>query len=301
MSPIRLLLVDDEVDFRAATRKALERRGFVVIEAESGEQALEAIRSEKFGLVLLDLRLPGMDGIESLRRIREIEPELPVIILTGHGTLHDAMKGIDLEIVDFVQKPVDIELLDARIKRFLESDRERVLKEPSIAEIMVSPSIYPRIFVDQPVKDVVVELRRAYFPEKYGEPQTPQVRSALVFDRNEKFVGLVRFPDLLRLALPSYLGDSPYTSHFTGMFLAQCKMIGTSSIRELMGDLVFVELKAPLMKAVHLMLGHHLITLPVMREGELVGILREKDIILEIANNVLGPYPEEGDEGIDQA
>jgi CBS domain-containing protein len=150
------------------------------------------------------------------------------------------------------------------------------------------------------MKDVVAELRRAYFPEKYGEPQTPQIRSALVFDRKEEFVGLIRFPDLLRLALPSYLGDSPYTSYFTGMFLAQCKMIGRISIRELMGDLVFVDANAPLMKAVHLMLRHHLITLPVMKGEELIGILREKDIILEIANNVLGPNSPERDAGGDR-
>jgi CheY-like chemotaxis protein len=290
MERIKLLIVDDEADFRIATRKALERRQFDVVEAASGEQALERIRDQKFELVLLDLRMAGMGGMDTLTHLRKVEPELPVIILTGHGTVHDAITGIDLEIVDFVQKPVDIDLLDARIKRFLESGPERVLREPTIAEIMVSPEIYPRIYVDQPVRDVIESLRQAYFPEKIAGPQTPQIRSALVYDRNEKFLGLVRFPDLLRLALPTYLGDSPYTSYFTGMFLAQCKVIGRVSIRELMGDLVAVDVNAPLMKAVHLMLLHHLITLPVMKEGGLVGVLREKDIILEIANNVLGPY-----------
>lgn len=295
MRTTKILLVDDEADFRSATRKALVRREFEVAEADSGEQALAKIGAEKFGLVLLDLRMPGMGGMETLRRLREMQPELPVIILTGHGSFHDALAGINLEIVDFIQKPVDIDLLDARIRTLLESGEGPILREKTIGELMVSPGIYARIYVDQSIRDVVEKLRASFFPERFGEPQTPQIRSALVYDRHERFLGLVRFPDLLRIVLPPYLGDSPYTSYFSGMFLAQCKMIGQISVRELMDDLVFVDFRAPLMQAVHLMLQHHLITLPVLKEGELVGILREKDIILEIANNILAPYvPEDG-------
>jgi len=293
MTTIKLLLVDDEADFRAATRKALERRDYEVAEAESGEDALQKIGQEEFSLVLLDLRMPGLDGIETLKMLRDLEPELPVIILTGHGSFHDAVSGINLEIVDFIQKPVDIDLLDARIRRFLDAGKEDILRERTITDLMVSPGIYPRLYVDQPVRDVVDKLRQAYFPEKYGEPQTPQVRSALVYDRREAFLGIVRFPSLLRVVLPPYLRNSPYTSYFTGMFLAQCKMVGQISLSELLEDLVYVDVKAPLMQAVHLMLQHHLITLPVMKKSQLVGILRERDIVLEIANNILAPYSPE--------
>ena len=114
--------------------------------------------------------------------------------------------------------------------------------------------------------------------------QPGQIRSALVYDRDEKFLGLVRFVDMLKLVLPQFLEDSPYTTFFTGMFLAQCKLIGKGNLRELMDEVVHVDVHDPIMRAIHLMVHYHLINLPVMDQGELRGILRERDVILEIAN-----------------
>lgn len=283
---IKLLLVDDESEFRAATVKALERRGFKVTEAANGEEALKAIRRELPEIVLLDLLMPGMSGIETLGKIREIEWKLPVIILTGHGTYHDAIAGINLEIVDFLQKPVDIELLEARIRKFIEHEISRPLRESAITELMVSPALYPKLYLDQPVIDAVEKLITAFFPEGSDNVHTPTIRSVLVYDRDESFIGLIRFPNLLKLVLPPFLGESPYSSYFTGMFLAQCKMVGQRSINEIMSKRITIDINAPLMQAVHLMIEHQVINLPVMKAGELVGILREKDIILDIANNL---------------
>ena len=82
---IPLLLVDDEEDFRRAARTTLERRGFSVTEAASGEEALETIRRDRPEIIVLDLKMPGLDGIETLKEIRKLDKALPVIILTGHG------------------------------------------------------------------------------------------------------------------------------------------------------------------------------------------------------------------------
>lgn len=279
---LRVLLVDDEEDFRRSASRALSRRGVVVREAADGVAALIAVRSERPDLVILDLRMPGMDGIETLRRLRGIDDSLPVIVLTGHGSLHDALAGIALEITDFLQKPIDLDALAERVRELVaRGARPRPLRERTIRELMRNPDAYPRLLLDQPVREVVETLCDAFL--NTVERQGPGVRSARVFDAKGAFVGLVRFSDLLKLVLPGYLRESPYSSYFTGMFLAQCKVIGQRRLEDLLGPDIRVEVDAPLMEGVHLMVVHRLITLPVMDGDRLVGVLTERDVILEIA------------------
>jgi len=283
---LKLLLVDDEDAFRQATSRTLSRRGFIVNEAASGEEALEAIGVEKPDIILLDLKMPGMSGIETLQRIRRIEPLLPVIILTGHGDFDSAMAGIKLEVIDFIQKPVDVDQLSNRIRSILENADDRVMREPTITELMTSPSLYPKVYVDEPVNSVLKTIRSAYLKPIPEDFKPGQVRSSLVYDRDEKFVGIVRFSDLLKLVIPSFLGNSPYSTFFTGMFLAQCKVVGNKNIRGLIRRQVTIDVNAPLMEAVHLLVEHKLINLPVIKDDELVGILRGRDIILETARSM---------------
>ena len=281
---IKLLLVDDEADFRRATSTALTRRGFVVTEAAGGEEALTAIKHQRPDVVVLDLKMPGMGGIETLQEIRQIDADLPVIILTGHGDFETAMAGISLDIVDFLQKPVDMDRLARHVRRVLEPSAQGRLRERTVGELMVPPSRYPKLYVDQPVADAIAILREAFYQPVVEGVQPGQVRSALVYNDDEEFLGLIRFSDILKLVLPDFLEGSPYTTFFTGMFLAQCKVSGNRNIRELLGKFVYVNMYDPIMRAVHLMVRHHLINLAVMDGGELVGILRERDLVLEIAN-----------------
>jgi len=285
--PIRVLLVDDEDIFRQGTAKLLARRGFLVEEATSGEAALQHLRESRPDVVILDLRMPGMDGIATLQQIRAMAADLPVIILSGHGQYDDAVASIKLEVVDFLQKPVDIELLVARILHAHEHGHREVLRERTIAELMVPPDWYRRLYVDQPVADAVDALKDTFFaPREHSDATQERLRSVLVFDRSDRFVGILRFPDLLKLVLPPFFTNLPYTSYYTGMFLAQCKLIGNRKIADLLEEPVSVAVDAPLIEAVHLMVIHHLINLPVMGAGHLVGIIREKDIILEIAARI---------------
>jgi FixJ family two-component response regulator len=283
---LRLLLVDDEEDFRLAASKSLGRRGFIVTEAANGEAALMALSLERPDVIILDLKMPGIDGIDTLQKIREIDSTLPVIILTGHGDLEAAMAGIHLKVVDFIQKPVDMDQLGDRIRNLLEEGRDQPLREPTIEELMASPSLYPRVYVDEEMSSVLKTIRAAYLKAVPEGFLPGQVRSALVYDRDEKFVGMVRFSDLLKLILPSFLSESPYATFFTGMFLAQCKVAGKRQIKELVRKQVFIDIKAPLMEAIHLLVEHKLINLPVTSNGELVGILRGRDIILETARSM---------------
>jgi len=285
---VRVLLVDDEDDFRKASAEALERRGFDVAHAASGEEALVSLEHERPDVVVLDLRMEGMDGIEALREIRDRDEDLPVVILTGHGKLEDVLSGIRLGIVDFLQKPVDIDRLAAHVRRLLVRGRNQVLRERHIGELMVPASSYLRVYDDQSVREVVAALRDSFGRTVFGRETEMGHRTVLVFDREGQFVGLLRIGDVVDQIVPSFLRDSPYSSYFTGMFLAQCKLFGKQSVREAIGEPIAVDLSTPLMEAVYLMSTHKLINLPVVDEGKLVGILRDKDILLELASAALG-------------
>ncbi|MCX5871739.1 MAG: response regulator, partial [Deltaproteobacteria bacterium] len=89
MSQIRVLLVDDEVNFTASMEKVLRRRGFVVMVAANGLIALPLIAREHFDVVVLDIKMPGMDGTQVLSEIKRFSPDIPVILLTGHYSLSE--------------------------------------------------------------------------------------------------------------------------------------------------------------------------------------------------------------------
>jgi DNA-binding response OmpR family regulator len=282
---IRVLLVDDEEDFRLAAQKALGRRGFDVFLARSGEEALAMLHGAKLDLLILDLKMPGLSGLETLEKIRKLYGPVPVLILTGHGGLEEAMEGINMSIVDFVQKPVDMDELAVRIRKLLDQKGAVKLRERGVAELMASPDLYPRLYEDEPVEKAARTLW-----EVFNDPEaTRRIRSARLYDRQERFCGLLRFNDLLEMMLPEFLGDSPYTTYFTGMFLAQSKVLGKRRILDLLGDgWVWVTETTPLMEAVHIMVQHRLISLPVLRNEELVGVLRETDLVGQILENLGG-------------
>lgn len=285
---IRLLLVDDEEEFRLSAAKALGRMGFTVRQAGSGQEALERIRAEVPEVVVLDLRMEGLDGIATLEKIREHHKDLPVIILTGHGRYEDALAGIQLEVVDFVQKPVDIRHLGERIRDFLGRGGRKPLREKSIAELMVPEARYRRVYLDQSVREVVEALQGAQHQlVQPGETDRGR-RTLLVFDHEERFAGLIRAEDIVRAMVPAYLLESPYSSYFTGMFLARTKVMGKLPIGDLIRDRPSVDVDAPLMEAVYLLVSRNLSHLPVTREGRLVGLLRPEDLFPEIANPILG-------------
>ena len=111
-----ILLVDDEQDFVRALAKRLTARKMTVETAENGKVALEKMRDYNFDVVVLDLAMPVMDGIETLKHILENEPDQQVILLTGHATIESAFESTKLGASDFLQKPVDFSTLLEKIK-----------------------------------------------------------------------------------------------------------------------------------------------------------------------------------------
>jgi DNA-binding NtrC family response regulator len=109
----RLLLVDDEERFRTTLSKLLGVRGIPVAAVGSGEEALEELRSKPYDVILLDVRMPGMNGIEVLAEIKKINPALEVIILTGHASVDAAVDIMKLGGYDYLLKPCSVdELMD---------------------------------------------------------------------------------------------------------------------------------------------------------------------------------------------
>jgi len=116
---LTMLLVEDEDALRTLVRHELESDGFVIDEAESGERAIEILGEKKFDLVILDIRMPGIDGLEVLRRIREDDATTKIIMLTGVGELKIARDSLTLGANDFLMKPYDFKTLKNCIQRVL--------------------------------------------------------------------------------------------------------------------------------------------------------------------------------------
>jgi len=115
----RLLVVDDDAPFREVLAFRLAACGFEVTPAARGEEALETLESGSFDVVLLDLLMPGIGGMETLRRIRKMNRRTEVILLTGAGSVETALQGINGGAFDYLVKPCDPDVLIARVRRAL--------------------------------------------------------------------------------------------------------------------------------------------------------------------------------------
>ncbi|MEJ2079679.1 MAG: response regulator [Acidobacteriota bacterium] len=131
---IKLLIVDDEIKFLDSIGKRLELRDFDVTKASSGNAAVEAARTGKFDLALLDLKMPGMDGREVLEVLKQEHQFLEVIILTGHGSIDSAVECTKLGAYGYLSKPYELEKLlevlkdayEARLRKKFSSDQKRM-------------------------------------------------------------------------------------------------------------------------------------------------------------------------------
>ena len=128
-----VMVVDDEKNIRAGLGKAIELDGHNVILAEDGQQALEQLDHEEVDLIIADLKMPRVSGEELLRRVVESYPTLPVIILTGHGTIETAVQAMRDGAYDFLTKPVNLDRLSLLVKRAL-STRELALQHRALQE-----------------------------------------------------------------------------------------------------------------------------------------------------------------------
>jgi DNA-binding NtrC family response regulator len=114
MDKMRMMLVDDEEGFLSTTKKLLERKGINVTTATSGQEALEKLIGESIHVVILDVKMPGMDGVAVLKAVKSQYPLVQVVMLTGHGTVESALEGLRSGATDYLMKPIDIDELIAK-------------------------------------------------------------------------------------------------------------------------------------------------------------------------------------------
>ena len=128
MALFNVLIVDDEDEFREMIIKRLNKRGLICDGAENGEKALEHIKRGDFDVVLLDVKMPGMDGIQVLREIKRLKPLIEVVMLTGHASVESGIDGMKLGAFDYLMKPMELDpllekLQDAYEKKKIQQDK----------------------------------------------------------------------------------------------------------------------------------------------------------------------------------
>jgi DNA-binding NtrC family response regulator len=130
----KILLVDDEKDFLDVMSERIEARGMEVSTADSAAQALDKVESGGFDAIILDLMMPGMDGLEALKAIKKKNPDLQVVLLTGHATVEKGIEAMKLGAMDFIEKPADLDKLTEIIKKA--QARKMIIVERKMEEKM---------------------------------------------------------------------------------------------------------------------------------------------------------------------
>jgi len=143
METLKMMLVDDEKRFLETTRKLLNKKGYDAVTAESGAQALEMLRTEPVHVVILDVKMPGMDGNAALKKIKRLFPMIEVIMLTGHATVESAIDGLKSGACDYMMKPADIgEIIQKAEEAYARRRQlEFRIREAQMRKIMGSPNV----------------------------------------------------------------------------------------------------------------------------------------------------------------
>ncbi len=291
---IKVLMVDDEKRFRDTTRKILMKKGFDTILADSGEQALEKIEQEP-DVVILDIKMPGIDGHEALAEIKKRKPELPVIMLTGHGAMPSAKQALVEGAFDYLSKPCDIDLLTEKIKEACSpTNKSSDRKERRVASVMIPIEEYTTINEGTTIQAAINELKKSFI-RKLATNQLMETghRSILVTGDDQKIKGILTIRDLLEMLMPGYLSapkpflaDSiEYSPMFwNGMFSKGILDVKNKTISDVMSPSpVSIDGRSNLMEAAHLMLNNNERRLLVTLFNKTVGVVREQDLFFAMA------------------
>jgi len=158
LSPIRILLVDDEETLLEYLSKRLLKQGFTVKATFSGEEAIDAAHEDHYDVAVVDLKMPEMDGVETQKRLKKIQPFLQCIVLTGHGSVETALESGHQEAFQYLLKPVDYDNLVAIIEQAYEKklDLQRAKFSEQVQEIQQA-GVGPR-----GLRKAIKELREIY-------------------------------------------------------------------------------------------------------------------------------------------
>jgi two-component system nitrogen regulation response regulator NtrX len=215
-----ILIVDDESSIRQSLKGVLEDEGYRASVAESGEACLEVLRKRTFDVVLLDVWLTGMDGLEALTKIRELEEAPEVIMISGHGTIETAVRATKLGAYDFLEKPLSIDKTVSLIKHAIDSRRLRqenrdLKKQLSSKSVIVGNSIPMKALRQQIQIMAPTNGRVLIFGESgTGKELVAHAIHAQSLRKEEMFVGVNC------AAIPEDLIESELFGHRKGSFAA---------------------------------------------------------------------------------
>ena len=194
-----VLIVDDEKNILLTVSQSLETLHLEMDTAMNGEDALAKLKGRDFGLILLDLRMPGMDGMEVLRQVRGIRPDIRIIIITAYGTIELAVEAMRLGAVDFIQKPFTPEEIRDLVSRVL--DREK-LDEQKAADYGSSIELAKRSVGHRHFDAAVEHLRKAIFLDP-ARPEAFNLLGALLEIQGDRVEAQKNYRAALSLD-PSY-------------------------------------------------------------------------------------------------
>ena len=194
-----ILIIDDEQNIRLTLTRALENLGVEIDLAGNGEEGLFKLKEKEFGLILLDLNMPGMGGMEMLRHVREIRPDIRVIIITAYGTVERAVEAMKLGAVDFVQKPFVPDEIREMVKRVI--DREK-LDEQKVSDYLSLIELAKRSIMDRHFDAAAEHVRKAISLDP-GRAEAFNLLGAIMEIRGDRNEALKNYGAALSLD-PSY-------------------------------------------------------------------------------------------------
>ena len=299
---IRVMMVDDEERFRDTTSRLLKKRGFETTIAASGEEALRLIKEAPQDVVVLDVKMEGMDGHTALSEIKRISPDIQVIMLTGHGSADSALSSRERAAFDYLTKPCDIDLLAMKINEaHAAKTRGADRVEKKARDIMISIADYTTVSVDTTVREAIKKLLDS-FKSQISSSRVMETghRSLLIFDQNRNFVGVLSIMDLIKGVRPAYLSasrpdmsesirlSSLYWGGWDGLFSIQMEALGDKKVGELMSEPPpMIDGDTNLIQVADLMFKTRKRRLIVTDGNKVIGIVREQDLFFEMAHIIL--------------
>lgn len=269
--PIRVLVVDDDQRFAVNMSRLLQNRGFMAATAFDGFQAVGRILKEAFDVLVLDIKMPGLDGLSCLKEVKGLRPEAQVIILTGHAAFESGIEAIRQGAFDYLMKPCEVEELDGKIREAhrLSSIRKHPLLWPRTLVKEINRTDFVPVDVDDPVLDILEVFDRS----------AVQRFELHVTDREGILRGLIRKQDILKAARK----DAP--NRTWEQTLDNLKYLEGLRIKDIMqpSPSLSAEEDESLLAVLERMLDNNAHCLPVLKHGRLIGIIRLREVLQQVA------------------
>jgi two-component system, NtrC family, nitrogen regulation response regulator NtrX len=221
-----ILIIDDEKAIRYALRDILEHEGHKVDEAEDGQQGCQKVKAGKYDLVLCDIKMPKMDGLEVLEKIQAFNEELPVVMISGHGTIDTAVEALKKGAFDFIQKPPDINRILVSVRNAL--DRGKLVEETKVLRQKVAKKAQGTQMVGESkalttIKDMIEKVApsdaRVLITGGNGAGKEGVARS--IHEKSQRASG--PFVEVNCAAIPGELIESELFGHMKGSFTSAFK------------------------------------------------------------------------------